>query len=95
MLKTLDLVSLILSAMTRAFCSLVSGGPVVACAPLIESETITLRQYGEGEVSISQTSPFEYTTITNGRTREMVSMGGRKWDGSQWRFVFFVPLDSH
>ncbi len=49
------------------------GGPVVACAPLIESETITLRQYGEDEVTISQTSPFEDTIITSSGAREMVS----------------------
>ncbi len=50
------------------------GGPVVACAPLIESETITLRQYGEGEVTISQTSPFEDTIISNTKNREMVNL---------------------
>jgi len=68
---------------------------VVACAPLIESEAITLRQYGEGEVSISQTSPFEYTTITSGRVREMVSVGGgSKRTGWITKFVFW-GLDLH
>ena len=44
----------------------------MACAPLFKSETITLTQYGEKEVTISQTSPYEDTIITNSRPREMV-----------------------
>ena len=45
----------------------------MACAPLIESETLTLTQYSEKEVTISQTSPYEYTVITNSLVRDMVS----------------------
>ena len=52
----------------------VSGGPVVACAPLIVSETITLRRFLGGEISISQTSPFEDTTITYTENRDMVKI---------------------
>ena len=49
-----------------------AGGSVIACAPLIASEKISLMQYGVGEVNIYQNSPFEDTVITTTNTREMV-----------------------
>ena len=45
---------------------------MVACAPLIPSENITLTQYRVAEITMSQGSPFEDTVITSTGTREEV-----------------------
>lgn len=45
---------------------------VIACAPLVESELIELRQYKVGDISLSQRSPFEDTVLTSTNTRTMV-----------------------
>lgn len=54
------------------YSSIVSGVPVVACAPLLRSENIVLTQYGENEVTISQTSPYEDTVFASAAPRDMV-----------------------
>ena len=53
-----------------------AGPPVVACAPLLASETIVLTQQQEEEITISQTSPFEDTVIASSAPREMVRLWG-------------------
>lgn len=55
------------------YCVCSAGGPVVACAPLVVSENITLKQFGINQVTISQGSPFEDTVITTTGSRTTVS----------------------
>lgn len=45
------------------FLFLLPGGSIIACAPIVVSESVETFQYPEFDVRISQSSPYENSTL--------------------------------